>query len=193
MDSFVILQCVGACLQNLNGVIMHDEAATHYIDMIDQTALRHKFLKVEFGVTRRIAASYPAKFETWLEADSIVEKPFLSNSKLPFIREVRGRSLVVTIGGSRKVITLLEMLGIISGRGGSQRWLHCGERKRGDGRVTEAKKGDDGVVEALDSLHVASQRQKRETSPSRRLWIAACEEATLPYKKLMYYAYLIIK
>lgn len=33
---------------------MHDEAATHYIDMVDQTALGHRFLKEEFGVTPRI-------------------------------------------------------------------------------------------------------------------------------------------
>lgn len=33
---------------------MHDEAATHYIDMIDQTTLGHRFIKEEFGVTPRI-------------------------------------------------------------------------------------------------------------------------------------------
>ncbi|KAF7840227.1 putative alpha-mannosidase [Senna tora] len=36
------------------GMCMHDEAATHYIDMIDQTTLGHQFLKQEFGVTPRI-------------------------------------------------------------------------------------------------------------------------------------------
>ncbi|QCE14629.1 lysosomal alpha-mannosidase [Vigna unguiculata] len=36
------------------GYCMHDEAATHYIDMIDQTTLGHQFLKEEFGVTPRI-------------------------------------------------------------------------------------------------------------------------------------------
>jgi alpha-mannosidase len=29
---------------------MHDEAATHYIDMIDQTTLGHRFIKDEFGI-----------------------------------------------------------------------------------------------------------------------------------------------
>lgn len=33
---------------------MHDEAATHYIDMIDQTTLGHRFIKEEFGVTPRV-------------------------------------------------------------------------------------------------------------------------------------------
>lgn len=33
---------------------MHDEAATHYIDMIDQTTLGHLFIKAEFNVTPRI-------------------------------------------------------------------------------------------------------------------------------------------
>lgn len=33
---------------------MHDEAATHYIDMIDQTTLGHRFIKKEFDVTPRI-------------------------------------------------------------------------------------------------------------------------------------------
>lgn len=33
---------------------MHDEAVTHYIDMIDQTTLGHRFVKREFGVTPRI-------------------------------------------------------------------------------------------------------------------------------------------
>ncbi|KAE9604237.1 putative alpha-mannosidase [Lupinus albus] len=36
------------------GMCMHDEATTHYIDMIDQTTLGHRFLKEEFGVTPRI-------------------------------------------------------------------------------------------------------------------------------------------
>ncbi|XP_061358608.1 probable alpha-mannosidase At5g13980 isoform X3 [Gastrolobium bilobum] len=36
------------------GICMHDEAVPHYIDMIDQTTLGHRFLKEEFGVTPRI-------------------------------------------------------------------------------------------------------------------------------------------
>ncbi|KAI9114327.1 hypothetical protein K1719_014555 [Acacia pycnantha] len=36
------------------GMCMHDEAAAHYIDMIDQTTLGHRFLKQEFNVTPRI-------------------------------------------------------------------------------------------------------------------------------------------
>ncbi|KAM1014842.1 hypothetical protein ACFX14_044776 [Malus domestica] len=36
------------------GMCMHDEAATHYIDMIDQTTLGHQFIKREFDVTPRI-------------------------------------------------------------------------------------------------------------------------------------------
>ncbi|XP_057437603.1 probable alpha-mannosidase At5g13980 [Lotus japonicus] len=36
------------------GMCMHDEAVTHYIDMIDQTTLGHRFLKQEFGLTPRI-------------------------------------------------------------------------------------------------------------------------------------------
>ncbi|CAK9083304.1 unnamed protein product [Durusdinium trenchii] len=35
------------------GWCMHDEAAPHYIDMIDQTTLGHKFLMDEFGVAPR--------------------------------------------------------------------------------------------------------------------------------------------
>lgn len=33
---------------------MHDEAAVHYIDMIDQTTLGHRFIKQEFDQTPRI-------------------------------------------------------------------------------------------------------------------------------------------
>lgn len=33
---------------------MHDEAATHYVDMIDQTSLGHRYLKEQFGITPRI-------------------------------------------------------------------------------------------------------------------------------------------
>ncbi|XP_068656340.1 alpha-mannosidase At3g26720-like [Aristolochia californica] len=36
------------------GMCMHDEAAPHYIDMIDQTTLGHQFLKQEFDFTPRI-------------------------------------------------------------------------------------------------------------------------------------------
>ncbi|GLT27152.1 hypothetical protein SLA2020_021760 [Shorea laevis] len=36
------------------GMCMHDEAAPHYIDMIDQITLGHRFIKSEFGVTPRI-------------------------------------------------------------------------------------------------------------------------------------------
>ncbi|KAA8540621.1 hypothetical protein F0562_024460 [Nyssa sinensis] len=36
------------------GMCMHDEAAPHYIDMIDQTTLGHRFVKEEFNVTPRI-------------------------------------------------------------------------------------------------------------------------------------------
>lgn len=33
---------------------MHDEAAPHYIDMIDQTTLGHRYIKEQFNVTPRI-------------------------------------------------------------------------------------------------------------------------------------------
>ncbi|KAK5846532.1 probable alpha-mannosidase At5g13980 isoform X2 [Gossypium arboreum] len=36
------------------GMCMHDEAAPHYIDMIDQTTLGHRFIKREFNITPRI-------------------------------------------------------------------------------------------------------------------------------------------
>ncbi|KAF3443132.1 hypothetical protein FNV43_RR17053 [Rhamnella rubrinervis] len=36
------------------GWCMHDEAATHYIDMIDQTTLGHRYIKDQFNVTPRI-------------------------------------------------------------------------------------------------------------------------------------------
>ncbi|KAJ6837233.1 putative alpha-mannosidase isoform X1 [Iris pallida] len=36
------------------GMCMHDEAAPHYIDMIDQTTLGHRFIKQEFGQIPRI-------------------------------------------------------------------------------------------------------------------------------------------
>lgn len=33
---------------------MHDEATTHYVDMIDQTTLGHRFIKQQFGKVPRI-------------------------------------------------------------------------------------------------------------------------------------------
>lgn len=36
------------------GWCMHDEANTHYLDMIDQTTLGHQFILQEFGVTPKI-------------------------------------------------------------------------------------------------------------------------------------------
>lgn len=42
-------------LELINGAwCMHDEAAPHYIDMIDQTTLGHRFIKAQFNVTPRI-------------------------------------------------------------------------------------------------------------------------------------------
>ncbi|KAK1433974.1 hypothetical protein QVD17_10892 [Tagetes erecta] len=42
-------------LEMINGGwCMHDEAAPHYIDMIDQTTYGHKFIKEQFNVTPRI-------------------------------------------------------------------------------------------------------------------------------------------
>lgn len=36
------------------GMCMHDEATTHYIDLIDQTTLGHRYIKDEFGQTPRV-------------------------------------------------------------------------------------------------------------------------------------------
>ncbi|KAL2455897.1 Glycosyl hydrolase family 38 protein [Forsythia ovata] len=36
------------------GMCMHDEAATHYIDLIDQTTLGHRFIEHEFGQKPRV-------------------------------------------------------------------------------------------------------------------------------------------
>lgn len=33
---------------------MHDEAATHYVDMIDQTTLGHRYIMDQFGKVPRI-------------------------------------------------------------------------------------------------------------------------------------------
>jgi alpha-mannosidase len=33
---------------------MHDEATTHYVDMIDQTTLGHRYIKEQFGTVPRI-------------------------------------------------------------------------------------------------------------------------------------------
>ncbi|KAF6160103.1 hypothetical protein GIB67_018883 [Kingdonia uniflora] len=45
---------VGGMTKANGGMCMHDEAAPHYIDMIDQTTLGHRFIKREFGQTPRI-------------------------------------------------------------------------------------------------------------------------------------------
>lgn len=46
---------ISLCFMHRNGgMCMHDEAAPHYIDMIDQTTLGHQFLKKEFDITPRI-------------------------------------------------------------------------------------------------------------------------------------------
>ncbi|KAF6169447.1 hypothetical protein GIB67_021450 [Kingdonia uniflora] len=45
---------VGGMTKANGGMCIHDEAAPHYIDMIDQTTLGHRFIKREFGQTPRI-------------------------------------------------------------------------------------------------------------------------------------------
>lgn len=50
-DLFVL--CV--CVDRNGGWCMHDEAATHYIDMIDQTTLGHRFIKDQFNIIPRAA------------------------------------------------------------------------------------------------------------------------------------------
>ena len=48
------LRCVDCC-HGINDVCgRHDEATTHYVDMIDQTTLGHQFISEEFGVQPRI-------------------------------------------------------------------------------------------------------------------------------------------
>jgi hypothetical protein len=38
-------------LQFVNGGwCMHDEATTHYVDMVDQTTLGHRYITQQFGV-----------------------------------------------------------------------------------------------------------------------------------------------
>ena len=56
---------------------MHDEASCHYLSMIDQTALGHKFLLHEFGVVPRIGWQIDP-----FGHSSTVKLFFLSNSKL---------------------------------------------------------------------------------------------------------------
>jgi alpha-mannosidase len=36
------------------GYCMHDEAATHYVDMVDQTTLGHRYIMDQFGKVPRI-------------------------------------------------------------------------------------------------------------------------------------------
>lgn len=54
----VVFVKLGVCNSLLvcrnGGMCMHDEASPHYIDMIDQTTLGHRFIKEEFNVTPRI-------------------------------------------------------------------------------------------------------------------------------------------
>ncbi|XP_021298038.1 probable alpha-mannosidase At5g13980 [Herrania umbratica] len=55
MQSIVKKLVSSGQLEFINGgMCMHDEAAPHYIDMIDQTTLGHRFIKEEFGVIPRI-------------------------------------------------------------------------------------------------------------------------------------------
>ncbi|KAK6153870.1 hypothetical protein DH2020_013509 [Rehmannia glutinosa] len=55
MKKTVVTLVSSGQLEFINGgMCMHDEAATHYIDMIDQTTLGHRFIKEEFNVIPRI-------------------------------------------------------------------------------------------------------------------------------------------
>jgi hypothetical protein len=48
-ESIYLCLCVG----RNGGWCMHDEATVHYIDMIDQTTLGHRFIKDQFNTTPR--------------------------------------------------------------------------------------------------------------------------------------------
>lgn len=54
VDKYSSSVCACECVCRNGGMCMHDEAAPHYIDMIDQTTLGHRFIKEEFNVTPRI-------------------------------------------------------------------------------------------------------------------------------------------
>ena len=42
-------------LEMINGGwCMHDEAGTHFVDMIDQTTYGHRFIKEQFGVAPKV-------------------------------------------------------------------------------------------------------------------------------------------
>lgn len=61
------------------GMCMHDEAPTHYIDMIYQTTLRHRFIKEEFGLTPRIEWQIESYGHSAMQAYLLgVEVPFCS-------------------------------------------------------------------------------------------------------------------
>ena len=53
LDLKVFNSCQMALSRN-GGWCMHDEATTHYIDMIDQTTLGHRYIKEQFGKVPRI-------------------------------------------------------------------------------------------------------------------------------------------
>lgn len=50
---FIILTTFGVSFSRNGGWCMHDEAAVHYIDMIDQTTLGHRMIKKQFNKTPR--------------------------------------------------------------------------------------------------------------------------------------------
>jgi hypothetical protein len=84
---FAALWSLGAILFWLWG--RHDEATTHYVDMIDQTTLGHAFLMEEFGAIPRIG---------WQIGTNSVCTPFVACASLgesavwrvaPWIRSFR--------------------------------------------------------------------------------------------------------